>query len=298
MYLSTTVARLTVYRSRPRSAAITSADIVLPVPESPANSAVTPRAAAAAAAHPPLRRARGRGAGPAPASSRSCARTAAGSTRSSQPTSGSIRRASRSSPAAFCARAPRRRSSPVIGPAVQQGSGPRRRARPGRPGPGPRTRWPSPRRVEPRPRSPRCAAPQRRPLVGRRAPARRRSSGTPSLHGGSQVAGADEQHRHGGRASAGAGRRRARRGQRLDRAGDEPAAAQQRLPAGRPASGSRVGCGRQSGEVHARARAARPAERRDREAPRRCPARGSRTWTSRTPGCSARRQASARAGPS
>ena len=54
MYLSTTVARSTTYRSRPSSPAITSADIVLPVPESPANSAVTPAPAAAAGPHPPL----------------------------------------------------------------------------------------------------------------------------------------------------------------------------------------------------------------------------------------------------
>jgi hypothetical protein len=42
MYLSTTVDRSMTYRSRPRSAATTSADRVLPVPDSPANSAVTP----------------------------------------------------------------------------------------------------------------------------------------------------------------------------------------------------------------------------------------------------------------
>ena len=61
MYLSTTVERSMTYRSRPRSPATTSADIVLPVPESPANSAVTPSAAGALACpcrHSPRTRSR------------------------------------------------------------------------------------------------------------------------------------------------------------------------------------------------------------------------------------------------
>ena len=76
-YLSTTVARLTVYRSSPSSPAITSADIVLPVPESPANSAVTPcpRPPPGRIRHSVSTRSRCRARA---ASSRSCADTAGG----------------------------------------------------------------------------------------------------------------------------------------------------------------------------------------------------------------------------
>ncbi len=95
-----------MYRSSPSSPAITSADIVLPVPESPANSAVTPMPAAAARrirhSASTCSRCRARA-----ASSRSCTEHGVGEHQvvpADAPARS--RRASRSSPAAFCARAP------------------------------------------------------------------------------------------------------------------------------------------------------------------------------------------------
>jgi hypothetical protein len=95
------VARSTVYRSRPRSSAITSADIVLPV------RSRREQRGHATARPPPGRidqstRTRSRWVARS-ATSRSCASVAAGRTRSSHPTPGSMRRASRSSPDASCA---------------------------------------------------------------------------------------------------------------------------------------------------------------------------------------------------
>ena len=105
MYLSTIVERSITYRSRPRDPAMTSADMVLPVPESPAKRAVTPRPLSDVRARPQSSRTRSRWRARA-VSSPSCSTTGAGRTRSVQPTRGSIRRASRSRPAAFWDRAP------------------------------------------------------------------------------------------------------------------------------------------------------------------------------------------------
>ena len=120
MYLSTTVARFTVYRSRPRSPAITSAAIVLPVPESPANRAVTP------VPRPPPGRIRQSDSTRSRlrarvVNSRSCLSALSGRTMSCHDTAGSTRRASRSRPAAFCDRAPRRRSRSTGVPRVESG---------------------------------------------------------------------------------------------------------------------------------------------------------------------------------
>ena len=96
----------------PRSPAITSALIVLPVPESPAKSAVipVPRPPPGRICHSPSTRSRWR------ARSVRLRRelpTVGASTRSSQETRASMRRARCSRPAAFCWRAPRRTSSTV-----------------------------------------------------------------------------------------------------------------------------------------------------------------------------------------
>ena len=209
-YLSTTVARSTVYRSRPRSAAMTSADMVLPVPESPANSAVTPCPRPPPAPHPPRRPAPCPGAGPERRARAAPGAPTAASTRSSQPTSGSIRRASRSRPAAFCARTP--------APQVVGGHRRRRRASAEASGgphgpadlPGPERRGAPPRsRVQPAPsprwcrqqgaaasRGPRTGAstsqrcaPRSRP--GPRSPARPAAPGRVGTAGAAGRAGAD-----------------------------------------------------------------------------------------------------------
>ena len=99
-----------MYRSRPRSSATTSADIVFPVPESPANSTVMPRPRPPPGRIPQSSSTRSRRRA-RPASSRRASAVAGASTRSAQPTAGWMRRASRSRPAPFWARAPARRCS-------------------------------------------------------------------------------------------------------------------------------------------------------------------------------------------
>ena len=191
--------------------------------------------AAAARPHPPLRSAPGRGAGRGRRARAAVARTLAGSTRSAQATAGSIRRASRSSPAAFCARAPRR-SRPRVD---------RRRRRAARPAAPTCTARPicvgtedevrgHGSRVDGASSVPRCrrSSSARRARRSARAAAGARPAAA-ALAATSRVpgAGADQQHR---RPAAPASRRSGlagRVGQRLDRSGDQPGAAQQRLPA-------------------------------------------------------------------
>ena len=110
MYLSTTVDRSITYRSRPSSPARTSADMVLPVPDSPANRALMPRPREPPWPRPQSSSTRSRRRTLA-TSSRSWVSTWAGSTRSPHATAGSTRRARRSRPAAFWPRTPARRSS-------------------------------------------------------------------------------------------------------------------------------------------------------------------------------------------
>ena len=109
---------------------MTSADIVLPVPESPANSAVTPRPRPPPRAHPPLAEDLRRGAGRAARSRAAASPSRAAARGRAQPTAGSMRRASRSRPTAFCARTPCARSVAVDRGAPYRGV---QRGRPGRP---------------------------------------------------------------------------------------------------------------------------------------------------------------------
>ena len=92
---------------------MTSALIVLPVPESPANRAVipVPRPPPGRIRHAPSTSSRWRARSARP---RRLATVGGGSTRSSHPTAGSMRRARRSRRAAFCWRAPRRTSAASI----------------------------------------------------------------------------------------------------------------------------------------------------------------------------------------
>ena len=89
----------------------------MPVPESPAKSAVIPRRRLLPPPMPHSPRTLSRWRARA-VSSWSCASLSSGSTRSSQLATGSIRRASRSRPAAFWARAPLEMSATVIGRAA------------------------------------------------------------------------------------------------------------------------------------------------------------------------------------
>ena len=247
---------------------MTSADIVLPVPESPANRAVTPwpRPPPGRIRHSvsTFSRCRARA-----ASSRSCAETASASTRSSQPTPGSTRRESRSSPAAFCARAPRLQEAAVDGPVVE-GGGELRPADGAADLAG----------AEVQVRRERTRSPSSAPTVQNRS----RSAGTNrgasslqrdlrSLQVGSQLTSPASSTGTGsaGQPAQGVG---GRRGQGLDRFGDDPAPAQQRLaprapgPAP-PAPGAwRAGAGRGPGR-----RGPRPAAPRRRR-PCRCAGRG------------------------
>ena len=100
---------------------MTSAAIVLPVPESPANKAVTP------VPRPPPGRIRQSDSTSSRlrariVNSRSCRSALSGRTISPHDTAGSTRLASRSRPAAFCDRAPRRRSLSIGVPRVDRAS--------------------------------------------------------------------------------------------------------------------------------------------------------------------------------
>ena len=163
---------------------------------------------------------------------------------SSQPTAGSTRRASRSSPAAFCARAPRAQVAPrSSGPPSQRRASRAAADRPGRPGSGPSTKWagdaagststpasvPSSRRHEPASAS-----------AGVRATRRvERAAATVRLQLGSQVAVPTISDRAPAASASSRSASAAVLGQRLDRPGHHPGAAQQRLPSATPAPARR-----------------------------------------------------------
>ena len=258
-----------MYRSSPSSPAITSADMVLPVPESPANRAATP-----IPRPPPGRirhsvstcsRCRARA-----ASSCSCAETASVSTRSVQPTAGSMRRASRSRPAAFCARAPAWSRPRSTGRSSRVAvSCAHRTARPICPGP--RCRWSGTGVV-----SPRAVVHSRSRSVGA-SRGDSAVSGTSRLHAGSQLTspasstGTESTSRDPGCGSAGPGgweasserdasRRRASAAPSVSASTGSATIPHPRSSASRPATRtSSSGAGRDASRCRSRPRTPRPA---------------------------------------